>query len=44
MTNDITTLNGALAELGELIASNLVLMGVTDADASDGLTTLSQKY
>lgn len=43
MTNDITTLNGALAELGELIASNLVSMGVTDADASDGLTTLSQK-
>lgn len=43
MTNDITTLNGALANLGELIASNLVAMGVTDADASDGLTSLAQK-
>ena len=43
MTNDTNTLNGALQELGELIAANLVSMGVVDADASDGLTTLSQK-
>ncbi len=43
MTNDTTTLHGALAELGELIASNLVAMGVTDAEPSDGLTSLAQK-
>lgn len=43
MTNDTTTLNGALAELGELMADNLVTMGVSDADASDGLTTLANK-
>lgn len=43
MTNDTTTLNGALSELGETMADNLVSMGVTDADASDGLTTLAGK-
>ena len=43
MTNDTTTLNGALTELGELMADNLVTMGVSDADASDGLTTLANK-
>ena len=41
MTNDTNTLNGALQELGETMASNLVSMGVTGADASDGLTTLA---
>ena len=41
MTNDTSTLNGALTELGELMADNLVTMGVTDATASDGLTTLA---
>ena len=43
MTNDTNTLNGALTELGETMADNLVAMGVADADASDGLTTLAQK-
>ena len=43
MTNDISTLNGALTELGELMADNLVTMGVTDAQASDGLTTLANR-
>ena len=43
MTNDTTTLNGALQELGETMASNLVTMGVTDAQASDGLTTLANR-
>ena len=43
MTNDTTTLNGALTELGETMATNLVAMGVTSADASDGLTTLAGK-
>ena len=43
MTNDTSTLNGALTELGELMADNLVTMGVTDADASDGLTTLANR-
>ena len=43
MSNDTTTLNGALAELGETMASNLVSMGVTGASASDGLTTLAGK-
>lgn len=43
MTNDTTTLNGALSELGETMASNLVTKGVTNADASDGLTTLAGK-
>lgn len=43
MTNDTTTLNGALSELGETMADNLVAMGVLDATASDGLTTLAGK-
>ena len=43
MTNDTSTLNGALTELGETMAANLVTMGVTDATASDGLTTLAGK-
>ena len=43
MTNDTSTLNGALTELGELLADNLVTMGVTDAQASDGLTTLANR-
>ena len=43
MVNDTTTLNGALSELGETIADNLESMGVTGADASDGLTTLAGK-
>lgn len=42
MTNDTTTLNGALAELGELMASNLSNKGVT-ANAEEGLTTLANK-
>ena len=42
MTNDITTLNGALTELGETMADNLNTMGV-NASASDGLTTLANK-
>lgn len=32
-----------LEDLGELMANNLVTMGVTDAQASDGLTTLANK-
>lgn len=40
MPNDTTTLNGALQELGETLASNLESMGVS-ASASDGLTTLA---
>ena len=43
MVNDTTTLNGALTELGETMADNLESMGVLDADASDGLTTLASK-
>ena len=43
ITNDISTLNGDLVELGETVADNLVSMGVTGADASDGLTTLAGK-
>ena len=43
MTNDTTTLNGSLTELGETLASNLNSMGVSSADASDGLTTLASK-
>lgn len=43
MTNDTTQLDGALAELGENLANNLISMGVTDADAEDGLTTLAEK-
>ena len=42
MTNDVNTLNGALQELGETMASNLQAKGVT-ASASDGLTTLAGK-
>lgn len=41
MPNDTNTLNGALQELGETMADNLVSMGVVDASASDGLTTLA---
>ena len=40
--NDTSTLNGALQELGETMASNLQAKGVT-ASASDGLTTLAGK-
>ena len=43
MVNDTTTLNGALSELGEVMAANLVTKGVTGATASDGLTTLAGK-
>jgi len=43
ITNDTTTLNGALSELGETMASNLVTKGVSGATASDGLTTLAGK-
>lgn len=42
MTNDTTTLNGALSELGETLASNITSKGVS-ASASDGLTTLANK-
>lgn len=42
MTNDINTLNGALMQLGETLATNLNNKGVT-ASASDGLTTLANK-
>lgn len=42
MTNDTSTLNGALQELGETMAANLEAKGVT-ASASDGLTTLAGK-
>ena len=40
--NDTNTLNGALQELGETMAANLVTQGV-QASASDGLTTLAGK-
>ena len=43
MSNDTSTLTGALSELGETIAANLVTKGVTGATASDGLTTLAGK-
>ena len=44
MTNpDINTLNGSLEQLGITMADNLVTMGVSDADPSDGLTTLAGK-
>ena len=44
MTNpDTNTLNGALEQLGITMADNLVTMGVSDADPSDGLTTLASK-
>ena len=42
MTNDTTTLNGALSELGETLATNITSKGVS-ASASDGLTTLANK-
>ena len=42
MSNDTTTLNGALAELGETMATNITAKGVS-ASASDGLTTLAGK-
>lgn len=42
VVNDTTTLNGALSELGETLASNITAKGVT-ASASDGLTTLANK-
>lgn len=42
MTNDTSTLNGSLQELGETMASNLTTMGVTSS-ASEGLTTLANK-
>ena len=42
MTNDTTTLNGALMKLGETMASNLTSKGVS-ASANDGLTTLAGK-
>ena len=41
MTNDTSKLDGALMELGDTMADNLVAMGVTGASASDGLTTLA---
>lgn len=37
------TLNEALKNLGELMATNLSAMGVPNANASDGLTTLAGK-
>ena len=37
------SLMSELEDLGELMADNLVTMGVTDADASDGLTTLANR-
>ncbi len=43
MANDTNTLGGALSELGETMAANLVTKGVTGASASDGLTTLAGK-
>ena len=42
MPNDTTTLDGALTQLGETMAANLVTKGVT-ASANDGLTTLAGK-
>lgn len=42
MVNDTNTLNGALSELGETLASNITSKGVS-ASASDGLTTLANK-
>ena len=42
MVNDTTTLNGALSELGETMATNITSKGVS-ASASDGLTTLAGK-
>lgn len=40
--NDTTTLNGALSQLGETLATNITNKGVT-ASSSDGLTTLASK-
>ena len=42
ITNDTSTLNGALSELGEKLATNLFQKGV-EASATDGLTTLANK-
>lgn len=42
MANDTTTLNGALIELGELMADTLKSKGVP-ANAEEGLTTLAKK-
>lgn len=42
MTNDTNTLNGALSQLGETMATNITAKGVS-ASASDGLTTLAGK-
>ena len=42
ITNDTTTLNGALSQLGETMAANITTKGVS-ASASDGLTTLAGK-
>lgn len=42
MVNDINTLNGALAELGETLADNISNKGVS-ASENDGLTTLAGK-
>ena len=42
MTNDTSTLNGALMELGETFADNLTAQGVPSS-ASEGLTTLAGK-
>lgn len=42
MTNDISTLNGALRELGETMAANLTTQGVPST-YDEGLTTLAGK-
>ena len=41
ITNDTNTLNGALMELGSLMAENLTTQGLIGVSASDGLTTLA---
>ncbi len=41
MVNDTNTLNGALMELGSLMAQNLTTQGLIGVSASDGLTTLA---
>ena len=41
IVNDTSTLNGALAELGSLMAQNLTTQGLIGVSASDGLTTLA---
>ena len=43
MVNDTNTLNGALMELGSLMAQNLTTQGLIGVSASDGLTTLAGK-